>query len=268
MTRIHPTAVVDPRAELAEDVTVGPHCVIEGPVQIGAGSRLMAHATVMGRTTLGVENTLYPGAVVGAPPQDLKYEGERVGLEIGDRNAIREHVTMHPGTERGGGLTRVGSDNLFMVGCHVAHDCEVGNHVVLSNHVLLAGHIRVEDGAIMNGASACHHYTTVGRLAYVGGLTRITWDVPPFSIVEGHPARVRAANVIGMRRGGFSEEDVRLLKRLIFDIYISDRTLAAEAAERAGAEHGANPHVAELLGAMQAAAAGRQGRAREPQRGA
>lgn len=263
MTRIHPTAVVDSRAELAEDVVVGAYAVIEGVVRIGAGSEVMAHACVMGETTLGEANRIFPGAVIGAVPQDLKFEGEPVRLEVGDHNVFREHVTVHPGTGKAGGLTRIGSHNLLMVGCHVAHDCVVGDGVILSNHVLLAGHVYVRDGAIMNGASACHHFTTIGRLAYVGGLTRITVDVPPFSIVEGHPARVRAANVIGMRRSGMSEEHVQEVKRVLHRILISRRISAADAIEEAQRESGGNEYIVELLEALRASEAGRQGRALE-----
>lgn len=271
MGRIHPTAVIDERAELADDVRVGAHCVIEGPVQLGAGCVLHPQVTVMGDTIAGEGNVFFPGAVVGAPPQDLKYDGEPVRVRIGDRNHFREHVTVHAGTVQSrshdeAGVTAIGSGNLFMVGCHVAHDCRVGNRVVMANHVLLAGHISVHDGAILNGASACHHFTTVGRLAYVGGLTRITQDVPPFTIVEGHPARVRACNVIGLQRAGVSAEDVEIVRRAVRDILVSDRLSAAEAMAATDAAHPEHPLVQELLGALRAAEAGRQGRALEPRR--
>ncbi|MDJ0974160.1 MAG: acyl-ACP--UDP-N-acetylglucosamine O-acyltransferase [Planctomycetota bacterium] len=267
MTTIHPTAVVDARAELADDVVVGAYAVIEGTVRIGAGSEVMANACVMGDTTLGEGNRIFPGAVIGAVPQDLKYEGEPVRLEVGDHNIFREHVTVHPGTGKAGGLTRIGNRNLLMVGCHVAHDCVVGDGVILSNHVLLAGHVYVQDGAIMNGASACHHFTTIGRLAYVGGLTRITVDVPPFSIVEGHPARVRAANVIGMRRSGMDEDDVQAVKRTLHRILISQRVSSSEAIEEAERNSDGNRYIGELLEALRASQAGRQGRALERPRG-
>lgn len=268
MTRIHPTAVVYPGAQLAADVVVGPHAVVGSKVTIGPGSEVMANACVMGDTTLGRGNRIFPGAVIGADPQDLKFDGEDVRLEVGDDNVFREHVTVHPGTGKAGGLTRLGSRNLLMVGCHVAHDCVVGDGVVLSNHVLLAGHVHVQDGAIMNGASACHHFTTIGRLAYVGGLTRITVDVPPFSIVEGHPARVRAANVIGMQRAGVPEDSVQAVKRAIHRILVSNRIPAAQAIEEAGKNWAGNGYIVELLDALRASQAGRQGRALEqPRRG-
>ena len=268
MTRIHPTAVIDERAQLADDVIVGAKCVVGGPVVMGAGCVLHPQAMVTGHTTMGAGNIVYPGAVVGAEPQDLKYDGEPTRLEIGDRNRFREHVTVHPGTLDGGGLTRIGSDNLFMVGSHVAHDCRLGNRIVLANHVLLAGHIQVGDRAILNGAAACHHFTTIGRLAYVGGLTRITQDVHPFTIVEGHPARIRGCNVIGMRRSGLGEEDVQRVKDAVRSIFLSKRSTAADAIADLEAQHGDDPLIAELLASIRAADAGRQGRAAEALAGA
>ena len=260
---IHATAVVDDRAVLGEGVEIGPYAVIEGPVVLGDGTRVRAHGMVCGHTELGRENDVFPGAVIGIGPQDLKHRGEATRLVAGDRNQFREHVTVHAGTIKGGGLTSIGSDNLFMVGSHVAHDCTVGNRVVLSNHVLLAGHIRVGDRATLNGACACHHFTTIGRLAYVGGLTRITQDVHPFTIVEGHPARIRACNVIGMRRAGIDEDVVQLMKNAVRDILVSDRMSAAEGIARYTQEHPGQPHLQELVASIEASRDGRQGRAGE-----
>jgi UDP-N-acetylglucosamine acyltransferase len=262
VTRVHATAVVDPRATLGDDVEVGPYCVVEGPVRLGAGTRLLAHATVLGDTTLGRGNVVYPGAVLGAPPQDLKHSGASTRLVVGDRNQIREHVTLHAGTVKGGGVTTIGSDGLFMVGCHVAHDGKVGDHVVLANHVLLAGHVTVGDRATMNGASACHHFTTIGRLAYVGGLTRITRDIPPFVIAEGHPVRIRAANVVGMRRAGVPAETIDLLRRAVHEIFVSDEP-ARDAMARLEREHPSDAHLAELIRFVRASEAGRFGRSGE-----
>jgi UDP-N-acetylglucosamine acyltransferase len=268
MTLVHATAVVDPQAQLAPDVRVGPYAVVEGPVVIGEGCVLHAHAVVMGHTTLGKGNQVFPGAVLGAPPQDLKYAGEPTRLVIGDGNQFREHVTVHPGTKKGGGLTTVGSHGLYMVGSHVAHDCRVGDHVVLANHVLLAGHIRVGDRAILNGAAACHHFTTIGRLAYVGGLTRITQDIHPFTIVEGHPARVRAANVVGMQRAGLPAASVERVREAVFAVLISERESAADALSRIEREQADDPLVLEFTSSIRAAERGRQGRSAEPLRSA
>lgn len=265
--RIHPTAVVDPAAILEEDVEIGPYGVVEGPVRLGRGTVLRAHAVVMGDTHLGEGNVVYPGAVIGAPPQDLKYDGEPTRVRIGHRNHFREHVTVHQGTRRGGGLTTIGSDCLLMVGSHVAHDGRLGDRVVLANHVLLAGHATVRDRAVLNGASACHHFTTIGRLAYVGGLTRLVQDVHPFTVVEGHPARVRAANVVGMQRAGIDPAEVEIVKDAIFSIFISEKESSMDARARLEREHPGSAALRELLESIRAAERGRQGRAAEPVRG-
>jgi len=266
MTRVHSTAVIDPRAELASDVVVGPYAVVDGPVRLGPGCVLHAHAVVMGHTTLGAGNQVFPGAVLGAPPQDLKHSGDVTTLVIGEGNAFREHVTVHPGTVKGGGITRVGSHGLFMVGCHVAHDCVVGDRVVLANHVLLAGHIKVGDRAILNGAVALHHFTSVGRLAYVGGLSRITQDIHPFTVVEGHPARVRGANKVGMQRAGLALASVEKVEEVIRSVFITKREGAHEALARAERELADEPLVLEFVASVRASERGRQGRASEPLR--
>jgi UDP-N-acetylglucosamine acyltransferase len=265
--RIHPTAVIDPAAELGEDVEIGPYCVVEAGVRLGAHTVLRPHAMVLGDTTMGVGNVVHPGAVIGAPPQDLKHGDARTRLVVGDRNQIREHVTFHPGTVKGGGVTTIGSDGLFMVGCHVAHDGTVGNHVVFANHVLLAGHATVGDRAVMNGAAACHHFTTIGRLAYVGGLTRITRDIPPFSISEGHPVRIRAANVVGMRRAGIAPESIAKVRQAIFRIFVKEDEPAHVAMDRLLAEHPDEPLIKELVEFTRASEAGRQGRQQERRAG-
>jgi UDP-N-acetylglucosamine acyltransferase len=263
VTRIHPTAVVDPRAEIGEDVEIGPYCVVDGPVRLGRGTRLLSHVVVSGDTRLGEGNVVHPGAVLGGPPQDLKHAGALTRLVVGDRNQVREHVTFHAGTEKGGGVTTVGSDGLFMVGCHVAHDGRIGDHVILANHVLLAGHVTVGDRAIMNGASACHHFTTIGRLAYVGGLTRITRDIPPFTIAEGHPVRIRAANVVGMRRAGVPPDAVACLRRAVHDVFVSEAEPSRDAIARLERESPGVPELLELIAFVRASEAGRNGRAAE-----
>lgn len=263
MSKIHPTAVIDERAQLAEDVEIGPYAVVDGPVRLGRGTKLHTHATVMGHTTLGEENVVFPGAVIGAEPQDLKYEGSVTTVEIGDRNKFREHVTVHPGTVQGGSRTVVGSGGLFMVGSHIAHDCIVGDGVILANHVLLAGHVTVHDGAIMNGASACHHFTTIGRLAYIGGLSTLTQDVHPFTIVEGHPSRTRGANTVGMQRAGLPEESIRRVKRAVYALFLSSKENTEQAIQRLEQETPEDALVRELIQSVRAAEAGRKGRAAE-----
>lgn len=264
MTRIHPSAVIDPTAEIGEDVEVGPFCVVEAGVRIGDRCVLHPHVTVMGDTTLGTDNHVFSGAVIGAEPQDLKHDGQSVKLVIGDDNRFREHVTVHPGTTAGGGITQVGSGGLFMVGCHIAHDCSVGDRVILANHVLLAGHVHVGDGAILNGASACHHFTTIGRLAYVGGLSSLTQDVHPFTVVEGHPGRTRGANTVGMHRAGIEAERIQIVKRAVFAIFLSEKESSTQALARLEREHPDEPLIEELIASVRASAAGRKGRSAEP----
>lgn len=219
MTRIHPTAVVEPGAEIADGVIIGPFCYVGADVALGRDTRLVAHVTVLGHTTLGVGNTVWPQATLGADPQDLKYRGEQTRLIIGDHNEIRESVTIHLGTENGGGVTRVGNENLFMVGIHIAHDCVIGNHVVLANSVHLAGHICIRDHVVISGATAVHHYVTIGQYAFIGGMTRIVHDAIPFMIHEGNPSKVRGVNTIGLTRHQFPDHTVNNLKEVYRRLY-------------------------------------------------
>ncbi len=222
MSEIHSTAVVDPRAEIGHDVRIGPFCYVGAGVQVGDACVLHPHATILGPTRLGCHNEVFPHATLGADPQDLKYRGEPTQLQIGDHNVFRENVTVHRGTEvdrQSGGCTRIGNHNLFMVGVHVAHDCQVGDNIILANQVQLAGHIRLEDRVTVGGASAMHHFVTVGRYAYVGGATRVTHDVPPYMKVQGYDQEVRAVNVTGMQRWHIPDDSIAAVKaafRLLF----------------------------------------------------
>lgn len=209
---IHPTACVDSKAELGRDVTVGPYCCVGPGVVLGDGCQLRTHVTIEGRTTCGAGNIFFAGCVIGSEPQDLKYHGGPTQAIIGDDNVFREHVTMHLGTETGGGITRVGSHNRFMVGSHIAHDADVGSHCILANCVQLAGHVRIEDKVVIGGVVGIHHFTTIGMLAYIGGMTRITQDVPPFMMVEGHDNEVRGFNETGMRRWKYTEAQIRSVR--------------------------------------------------------
>jgi UDP-N-acetylglucosamine acyltransferase len=217
--KIHPMAVIADGAELGRDVTIGPYSVIGAQVKIGDGTVIGPQVVIDGVTTIGRENRFLGQANIGGAPQDLSYEDEPTELEIGDRNTVREFVTINRGTIKGGGVTRVGSGCLFMACSHVAHDCQIADGVQLGNNVLLAGHVAVGRNAIVNGAAAAHQFVTIGRNAYVGGLTRVIQDVPPFMILEGHPARVRKLNVIGLERAGLPPEEIhelRLAFRLLF----------------------------------------------------
>jgi UDP-N-acetylglucosamine acyltransferase len=206
-TRIHPTAVVDPAAELGEGVTVGPHAVIEAGVEIGDGCEIGAAAQIQGPATrLGRENRVFPHACIGFEPQDLKFEGEASRLEIGERNHFRELTTVHRGTGFGGGVTVIGSDNLFMAYSHVAHDCHVGSRCVFVNAATLAGHVAVHDDVTIGAFSAVHQFTRVGRHAYVGGFTVLTMDALPYVKTVGQKPAYYGVNSIGLRRKGVSPD--------------------------------------------------------------
>jgi len=264
---IHPTAIVPPGAELGKDVTVGPYSILGPNVRIGDGTRIRAHVIVEGHTVIGRGNDLFSGAVLGGVPQDLKYRGEPTRLRIGDENVFRENVTVNVGTVQGGGETVIGSRNFLMANAHVAHDCRVGDRVILANNVMLAGHVRIEDAAILNGGAGLHHFTTVGRLAYVGGLSRITRDVPPFSIVEGHPSRVRGVNVIGLKRAGFPESSIQAIREAWKRLFRGEGPMreSVRDVERAFASV---PEVLELAEFLRRSEEGRLGRQQEdPERG-
>ena len=212
-TQIHPTAVVAPGAELGTDVEIGPHSVVGSAVVVGNRTRIGPQVVLDGRTRIGEDNLIVGQASLGGPPQDLSYRGEPTELTIGDRNTIREFVTINRGTVKGGGITRIGSDCLLMACCHVAHDCELSDRIIIGNNVLLAGHVKVEEQANVSGGAAAHHFVTIGAYSYVGGMTRIIQDAPPYMILEGHPSRVRGVNVIGLQRGGFSEAEIEALRQ-------------------------------------------------------
>jgi UDP-N-acetylglucosamine acyltransferase len=259
---IHATAVVHPSAELDQGVEVGPYAVIEANTTIGAGTRVGPGAVIGPNTRMGAENVVYQHASVGADPQDLTYRGEETFLVVGDRNRIREFVTVNRGTHKGDGFTRVGNGNLLMACCHVAHDCLLGDHVVMANNALLAGHVTVEDRAIINGAAAVQQFTTIGRLSYVGGLTRIVHDVPPFMIVEGNPSKVRKVNTVGLRRNGYTEEQISALREAHRRIYRSRRP-RAQILDELEASAELTPEVAELSRFLRRVERGSRGRSRE-----
>lgn len=225
-TRIHPTAVVDPEARIGSDVSIGPFTVVGPDVTLGDGVVLDAHVVVAGWTTVGAGTRIYPFASIGSDPQDLKFQGERTQLIIGERNRIREHVTMNPGTEGGGGVTRVGSNGLFMMGSHIGHDSQVGDNVILANNATLAGHVTVEDFAFLGGLSAVHQFCRIGTHAMVGGMTGVEKDVIPFGMVIGNRAALGGLNVVGLRRRGFDRETIQALRRAYDMLFYGDGVLA------------------------------------------
>lgn len=210
---IHSTAIVDPRAEIGEGVSIGPYAVVGAEVVVGAGTEVGASAHIAGPTTLGRENRVFPHACVGFDPQDLKFAGERVTLDVGDRNVFREFSTVNRGTGKGGGRTSIGSDNLFMAYTHVAHDCFVGDRTIFSNGATLAGHVEVGDDAVVGAFSAVHQFCRVGRHAYIGGYSVVTMDALPFVKIVGHKPVCIGLNRVGLKRKGFDEEALRRLER-------------------------------------------------------
>ncbi len=261
---IHPTAQVHPSAELGEDIEIGAFSIIDEHVRIGDGTVIKNNVTITGHTSLGKENKVYPGASLGTEPQDLKHRGEETRLEIGDHNVIRECVTINTGTAAGGGLTRVGSNNLFMACSHVAHDCEIEDGVLMANNVLLGGHVKVENHARLMGLVGVQPFTTIGQYAYVGGLTRIVQDVPPFMLVEGNPSRVRQVNVVGLERSGFSHEQIEPIKEAFYKIFRQSETLdQSRVLEELERQDGLTPEVRTLVNFMRNTMKGKFGRYRE-----
>ena len=213
---VHPTAIVDPAARIAETAEIGPYCIVGAEVEIGAGSRLMAHVYVEGPAWIGGDNVFYPYSSIGVASQDLKYKGERAETHIGSRNRIREFVTIHRGTQGGGLVTRIGDDNLIMAYAHVAHDVQIGNHVILVNGVTLAGHVVIGDWVEVSAFTGIHQFCRVGRHAIIGGYSVVVQDVMPFSnTVSERPIRVFGANKIGLERRGFDKEKIEALQTAI-----------------------------------------------------
>jgi UDP-N-acetylglucosamine acyltransferase len=251
--RVHPTAIIDPEAVLGEDVEVGPHVVIEGPVKVGPGCVLKNGAHLIGPMTMGGHNTVHSYVVLGDAPQHSKYRGEPTSLEIGEQNVFREHVTVHRAATPGG-VTRIGNRNMLMVNSHVGHDSVVGNNCILVNGALVAGHVVIQDNASLSGGSAVHQFVRVGRLALLGGLSGVTMDLPPFMIVQ-YINGVAGVNVIGMRRAGLSHSAIDAVRKAFHVIYRSDLLLKSSLAQ-VERDHGHVPEVAELVAFIRASKRG------------
>jgi UDP-N-acetylglucosamine acyltransferase len=243
---IHPTAVVEAGAEVDPSCEIGPYAFVGPHVRMGARNVVGAHAVVTGRTTLGAGNRIFPHAVVGEVPQDLKYRGEPTALAIGDRNTFRECVTINTGTVQGGGVTTIASGCLFMAYSHVGHDCRVGDGAIIANSVALAGHVILEDHVHFSGLAAAHQFCRVGRLAFVSGLTGVTMDVPPYCTVVGARAELAGLNSVGMQRAGMGEEQIGRVKQAYKILFRSNLGLA-EALSQLEGELGAHAEVAHLL---------------------
>jgi len=221
--QIHPSAIISSKAKIESSAIVGPYSIIGEKVSIGANTVVGAHCVIEGNTSIGNDCQIFTGAVIGSKPQDLKFKGEDVFLEIGNNNIIREYCTLNPGTGQGG-KTTLGDNNLLMAYSHIAHDCRVGSGCVLANNSTLAGHVTIEDRAVVGGIVAIHQFVRVGMLSIIGGCSKVVQDIPPFSTCDGHPARVYGLNLIGLRRKGVSRESIKQIDqafRLIFNSGLS-----------------------------------------------
>jgi len=205
---IHKTAIIDPKAKISENVKIGPYSVIGPEVEIGKSTIINSHVNITGKTKIGQNNKIYPFASIGNDPQDLKFKGEETRLEIGNNNKIREYVTINPGTEGGGGLTKIGNNCLFMVSSHIAHDCLVGDNVILANNVPLGGHAHIDDNVIIGGNSAVQQFTRVGKFAMIGGMCGVVRDVIPYGIAHGNRSILQGLNLIGLRRKNIPNKDI------------------------------------------------------------
>ncbi|MDQ2860093.1 MAG: acyl-ACP--UDP-N-acetylglucosamine O-acyltransferase [Pseudomonadota bacterium] len=246
MTRIHPTAIVDAGAKLARDVEIGPFCIVGADVTLGERVRLASHVVVEGLSEIGEGCVIHPYACLGAPPQHSGHKGEPTRLVIGQRNIVREHVTMHCGTAMGRGVTSVGSDGFFMVGVHIGHDSIVGDNVVMANSATLGGHVVVGDHVIMGGLSAVHQNTRIGRHAFVGGMAGVNHDVIPFGNVWGNHAHLEGLNLVGLKRRGFSRETINTLRAAYRMLFAEEGTFQ-ERLEDTAAAYAASPEVMEIV---------------------
>jgi UDP-N-acetylglucosamine acyltransferase len=251
MSLIHPTAVVAPGAVLADDVEIGPYCVVGPAVTLGAGTRLLSHVSIDGITEIGRRCTLHPFASLGGGPQHTAYRGEPTRLVVGDDNTIREYVTMNTGTPTGRGVTTVGSHCFFMAQSHVAHDCIVGDNVILNHAATLGGHVSVAEYAIIGGLAAVHQYGRIGRHVIVGGLAAVTKDVIPFGSVWGNHAHLEGLNLVGLKRRGFSREVINDLRSAYRLLFANEGTLQ-ERVEDVARVFAASPEVSEIIEFIQA----------------
>ncbi len=263
--QIHHTAQIADGAELGDGVVIGPSAIVGPHVKIGDRTRIGPLVVVDGHTTIGEDNVIVGQASLGAAPQDLSYRGEPTMLEIGDRNTIREFVSINRGTVKGGGVTRVGSDNLIMACCHVAHDCELEDNIVLSNSTGLAGHVKVGRNANLSGMCGIVHFVSIGEFAFLAGMTRLARDVPPYMIIEGHEGRVRGVNAVGLARGGVEEPDQMALRGAYKRIFRGDEPQSAVLEKMRGEDH-ESALVQQLVAAMSQMEGALRGRVREGQR--
>ena len=222
---IHSTAIVSPKAEIEEETSIGPFCIIQDGVHIRKGARLISNVIIEGDTEIGENCVVYPFASIGLPPQDMKYKGEKTGVRIGSNNTIREYSTIHRASVGGDRVTSIGDGNFLMAYVHVAHDCKIGNSVIMANVATLAGHVLIEDHAVIGGLSAIHQFTRIGAYAMVGGFSGIGQDIPPYMIASGARAKLFGLNAIGLKRHGFSDSTINELKKAYKILFREKRTL-------------------------------------------
>ena len=223
---IHPTAIVDKNSKVSKNVEIGPYCIIGSDVEIGPNSKLHSHVSIKGKTKIGMNNEIFPFVSIGTSPQDLKYKGEKNSIIIGDNNKLREYVNINPGTLQGGTITKLGNNNLLMVYCHIAHDCNIGNGIVLANNVQVGGHVKIEDNAIVGGSCAIHQFSRIGKLSMVGGMTGVLSDVIPFGLSLGNRNNLVGLNLIGLRRAKISNDDIKILQNS-YDVIFSNQNFRA-----------------------------------------
>ncbi len=264
-THVADNATVDSRAEIADDVEIGPYCVIGPHARIGRGTRLENNVTIMGHVTIGEHNHIYPGCVLGGEPQDLSYQGSDTKVIIGNHNTLRESVTVNRATEKEDGITAIGDHNFLMACSHVAHDCKLGSHIIIANGSMLGGHVHVHDHASLSGGVAVHHYASIGSYAFVAGICRVLHDAPPFMLVEGHPPRPRCINVVALKRKNFSAEAIRCISEAHRLLYRA-RVGLAHATEILQSNGHIVPEVATLLAFVEYQQNGRHGRGRDRRR--
>ena len=210
---IHKTAIISETSEIADNVEIGPYSIIGPKVKIASNTKIHSHVSIIGDTNIGTGNEIFPFASIGTPPQDLKYKGEKNSIVIGNNNKLREYVNINPGTEQGGRITKIGNNNLFMVYCHVAHDCNVSNNVVLANNVQVGGHVIIQDNAIIGGSCAIHQFSRIGESSMVGGMTGVLSDVIPFGLSLGNRNNLVGLNLIGLRRAKVSNENIKIIQQ-------------------------------------------------------
>ena len=219
---IHPTSIIDSNAKISNDVAIGPYCVIGSGVEIGTKTKLHSHINIKGNTKIGKNNEIFPFVSIGTSPQDLKYKGEKNSIIIGDNNKFREYVNINPGTSQGGTITKVGNNNLLMVYCHVAHDCNLGDNIVLANNVQVGGHVTIENNAIVGGSCAIHQFSRIGNLAMIGGMTGVLSDVIPYGLSIGNRNNLVGLNLIGLRRAKISNDDIKIIQKS-YDVIFSNQ---------------------------------------------